>query len=321
MKNKAPVIAFDIGGTKIASAIVTSSGYLLDMVREPTRISQGKKAFIDHICLIIKERREYYPEAKSIGIACAGPLDSYGGVLLDPTNFRTKGKTWGLFPIVKELKKRFPKLDFYLENDAAAAILAEKWMGGATHVKNAMILTLGTGLGVGAICNGRLARAGHGLHPDAGLILVNHDDLTAICGSGNYGSAESYLSAGNFEKRVSRILKQPGLQSKDLADRARRGDRKILPFFAEYSEVFAVALYNYATLYSPEVVLLSGSFASAKDLFLPQAMKRLKELLKRRQVGNIDLIPKVIVSPLGNQSCLMGGGYIALHPKNRESPA
>lgn len=305
------VIAIDIGGTKIACAVVSSSGKILYKVKELSKISQGKVAFIDQVERLIGGADDHTAGLKHVGIACAGPLDSYGGVLLDPTNFRTEGKTWGLFPILKKLKERMPKYTFTLENDAAAAILAEKWIGAAKSYQNAMIMTLGTGLGAAAVVSGSLVRASHRLHPDAGLILVNYDDLSAPCGSGNFGSAESYLSGGNFVKRARIVLDNNELTVHDVLKLAKK-NAKIKKMLKEYSEVFAVTLYNYATIYGPEVVILSGSFAAAHAHFLPAAKKILKQLLIRRHVGKIDLTPKIVLSPLGNNSCLLGGAYVAL---------
>ncbi|MCM0606097.1 MAG: ROK family protein [Xanthomonadaceae bacterium] len=309
-KTSKTVIAIDIGGTKIACAVVSRGGKILYKTKELSKISQGKDSFIDQIERLVHGAQAHSSGLKEVGIACAGPLDSYGGVLLDPTNFRTNGKTWGLFPILKKLHARMPKLTFTLENDAAAAILAEKWIGAARPYQNAMIMTLGTGLGASAMVSGSLVRASHRIHPDAGLILVNYDDLTAPCGSGNYGSAESYLSGGNFVKRARTALGNQDLNVHDVLKLARKSPI-IKKMLSEYAEVFAITLYNYATIYGPEIVILSGSFADAHALFLPKAKQILKKLLVRRHVGKINLMPKIVLSPLGNNSCLLGGAYVA----------
>jgi predicted NBD/HSP70 family sugar kinase len=97
----------------------------------------------------------------------------------------------------------------------------------------------------------------------------------------------------------------------DIAELARSRDRRALAAFAEYAELLAVAIHNYVVLYAPERVILAGSFAEAADLFLPAARSRLKVLLARRRKG-IDLLPKLLVSPLKNRSGLIGGAWIAL---------
>ena len=100
-----------------------------------------------------------HPNVKRAGIASAGPLDPIGGVLLDPTNFASASGTWGHVPLARILSRKL-RIPVLLENDAAAAMLAEHWVGAAKGYENAMILTLGTGLGTGIICNGALVRAG-----------------------------------------------------------------------------------------------------------------------------------------------------------------
>ena len=66
-----------------------------------------------------------------------------------------------------------------------------------------MTITLGTGIGVGAITNDRLCRAGRGLHPEVSHVSINCMDETAPCGCGNLGCVEAYLSGKNFCKRTS----------------------------------------------------------------------------------------------------------------------
>jgi glucokinase len=135
-----------------------------------------------------------------------------------------------------------------LENDAAAAILAEYWIGAAKGIRNAMILTLGTGLGTGIICNGELVRAGHYFHPEAGHIIIKMGDETAPCGCGNLGCAESYLSGRNFARRARARFGNSSLSGKDITDLARKGDPRALAAFEEYARLMATVIHNFVVL-------------------------------------------------------------------------
>lgn len=195
------VLSYDLGGTKVAVGVVNSRGRVLNEIRVPIQLEKGKNAVIQQLVDLGHHLLQDHPEVKKIGIASAGPLDPIRGILLDPTNFVTPDhKSWGQVPLVALMKKKL-KRSVHLENDAAAAVLAEHWIGAGKKYRNLMILTLGTGLGTGIICNGSLVRSGRNLHPEAGHIILNYDDKTAPCGCGNFGCAESYLSGRNFELR------------------------------------------------------------------------------------------------------------------------
>jgi glucokinase len=275
--------------------------------RVPVRLQEGKNAVIKQLAALGQEMIRRYPKIQRVGIASAGPLDPGKGLLLDPTNFTSSLGRWGKVPIAALLSRRLGR-EVLLENDAAAAILAESWIGAARKKKNAMILTLGTGLGTGIIANGKLVRAGRGLHPEAGHMIIHFADKNAPCGCGNLGCAEAFLSGRNFERRMRARFKEPALTAKEIANRARKGDRAAREAFDEYAELMGAAIYNYAMIFTPEVVVFTGSFANASDLFLEKTRLH----LRRRLARHPDFFPQLLVSELENQAGLIGGAYIAL---------
>lgn len=317
MSKKVPktvVLSYDLGGTKVSVGAVDSSGKVLREIRVPVVAKEGKKAFFRQLIDLGNSVLQEFPQIKKIGFASAGPLHPERGVLLDPTNLAPAHENWKNIPLTKTLQNAF-KMPVTLENDAAAAILAEHWIGAARRTQNAMILTLGTGLGTGVIANGNLVRAGRGLHTEAGHIILNSDDRTALCGCGNYGCAEVYLSGNGFTKRAALFLKIPKVSALQVAEFARDGKSKhhkqAKKCFDDYAIHMATALHNYAVIYAPEIVILTGSFANASDLFLAQTEHELEKLLRRRRNG-YDFLPRIKTSELDNQAGLIGGAYVAL---------
>ncbi len=311
------VLAYDLGGTKVAVGVVTARGKVLEEIRTPVVFQEGKAAVIRQLGELGAELLKRYPAIRKIGIASAGPLDPDQGILLDPTNFASKKGTWGNTPLASLLRKKL-KYPIYLENDAAAAMLAEHWVGRAKKYKNAMILTLGTGLGTGIIVNGELVRSGRGLHPEAGHIIIRAGDETAPCGCGNLGCAEAFLSGRNFSRRARTRFANPNLTAKDIAEVARsKRDPRALAAFSEYAEMMAVAISNYVRLYAPEIIVLTGSFAEAADLFVPATRQTLKRMLEKQRIG--DLMPEIEVSSLNNEAGIIGGAYVALTRSNAAS--
>jgi predicted NBD/HSP70 family sugar kinase len=85
----------------------------------------------------------------------------------------------------------------------------------------------------------------------------------------------------------------------------------VIAAFEEYAHMMAAAITTYVVLYSPEIVVFTGSFADAADLFIDKTRARLETLLERRRAG-IDLMPKLAVSSLDNDAGLIGGARVAL---------
>jgi glucokinase len=310
-KDSKIVLAYDLGGTKVAVGAVNSAGKVLHEIRVPVEIEKGKAAVIRQLGDLGKKILSHYPKIRAGGIGSAGPLDSTKGILLDPTNFSSNGETWGKVPLAKLVSSQLG-IPIALENDAAAAVLAERWVGWGKNKKNIMVLTLGTGLGAGIIVNGELVRARDGLHPEAGHMIIHQGDQSAPCGCGNLGCAEAFLSGRGFTRRNRPRFAHPEFTAVDIANLARKRDPRALAAFEEYAMYMAVALHNYAVIYAPEIVVLTGSFAATADLFLESTEEHLKKLLIRRRVG-FDLMPKIKISKLDNQAGLIGGGYVALH--------
>lgn len=306
------VLAYDLGGTKVHVAVIDRNGKILADVRVPVAVELGKTGVIRQLGALGRKFLETYPEIKQVGIAAPGPLIPDEGVLLDPTNLsnpKEKGKGWGKVQITRLLEKELGR-PVTLENDAAAAMLAERWKGRAKGFENSMILTLGTGLGAGVIVNGKLLRAGRGLHPEAGHIVIRSGDDTAPCGCGNSGCAEGYLAGRAFGRRNETRFPGKTHDAKSITALARKGDKKAIEAFDEYADLMSAAINNYVSLYSPEIVIFAGSFSSAAPLFIPKTKKHLKKRLERRRVG-VDLFPQLAVSSLDNAAGVLGGAYVA----------
>lgn len=310
-KGKLPyVLAYDLGGTKVAVGVVDSTGKILTSYREPASIKQGKKATLNQLIRLGKLMIKKYPKVSAVGIASAGPLDPVKGELLDPTNFTGPEGNWGKVPLVKIMAKALRKKTV-LENDAAAAILAEVWKGHAKNTENAMILTLGTGLGTAVFANGELVRGGRHQHTEAGHLIIRAGDESAPCGCGQLGCAEAFLSGRSFTYRARKVLGNDQIDAAQIAARARDGNADAIALFDEYAEMMAIALHNFIVVFYPEVVVYTGSFAAAHDLFMEKTKKNLEKILVRRNKV-MHLTPKLAISKLENQAGLLGGAYVAL---------
>ncbi|MCB0342375.1 MAG: ROK family protein [Pseudobdellovibrionaceae bacterium] len=308
-QSESHVLAFDLGGTKVAAAIVARDGTIVQELKEPVKLDQGPKGLVEQMMHLSQSLPLKQYSIRVAGVASAGPLDPKQGLLLNPTNFLTEGQGWGVVPLV-ELLTRALSMPVVLENDAAAAALAENWLGQGQGVENLVVMTLGTGLGVAAIANGALVRSGRGLHPEAGHVTLKFDDTTALCNCGRFGCAEAYLSGPHFARRASSRWGSSPLSANYIAERAQAGDAHALAAFSEYAQQMAAAMANYCVLYGPEIIVLAGGFSRAVPLYLDQAKGHLQQQLARRR-EDVDLMPQLKISRFQEEAGVLGAARVA----------
>ena len=307
-------LAYDMGGTKLLAGVISHQGEIVESLREPVAKAEGRLAVIEQMLNMGQALLKRHPEISRAGVASAGPLDPKEGLLLDPTNLTTGGAGWGIVPLVKELEQGLG-MPVKLENDAAATAMAEHWIGDGKACDNFMVITLGTGVGVGVYVNGELLRSGRGLHPEVSHISLNIEDESAPCGCGKQGCVEAYLSGRNFSARVGSRLGNPELKGTELKAMARDGEPQVLAAFKDYARHFAFAVDAFVCMFSPEKVILTGGFSDTAEFFINDIRPHLEKSLARRRIG-IDLYPEIKVSQLKYEMGLIGAGYTAFKNLN-----
>lgn len=301
-------LCFDLGGTKLKGALISSSGRILAQSTSAVRQEDGYKGLLNlfrEIASVLPKK----PAFKKVAVASAGPLHPSRGLLLDPTNFFTGTQSWGVLPLIKDLQKIFRK-PVVLENDAAAAVLGERWKGGHGKGENLIAITLGTGVGIGVIANGQLVRAGQGLHPEASHFHIGAGEAKDYpCGCGQNGCMEAHLAGHHFSQRLGRLKGRP-LTGQESVALAEHGDVWVQEAFKEYGRTLAMGIRTLCLFFAPQVVVLSGGFSQASHLFLPETEAYLPQLLERYRAG-IDLLPKVRISKLQTDAGILGAAYLA----------
>lgn len=303
------VIAIDLGGTKISAALVSENKKIIKQIKEPTELIQGWAGLKKQIVRICNELMSVGYKVSAAGVGSAGPLHASEGLLLDPTNFGWKKKK---INFTKDLS-RLIKIPIKFDNDAVASILGERWFNAASD--NSICITLGTGLGVGILVDGKIVRGRSGLHSEAGHFILRPQDSIAHCECGAVGCAEGFLSGVNFAKWVSHSTGKNFSDAKSLVSLARAGNAEALKYFAEYSELMAQYVCSLIVVFYPREIIFSGSFAEAHDLFLEQTKKRVAEAFVRRE-KSFKVIPKFKISKLNNNNGIFGAAHMALSKKS-----
>jgi glucokinase len=296
--------AVDIGGTKIAVGAVDDSGKVLARTQAPS----DPERYSNSIEMIVEMLREVAgksaTELKGIGIGSTGPVDPIRGEFGD-VDFLPGWR--GKNPVC-DLSKIF-NVQVALENDGDAAALAEAGWGAGRNRSRLIYITVGTGIGGGIILDGKLYRGVEGAHPEVGHQVL--DPAGPPCSCGFRGCWESLAAGpamvGWFERNAPKDY--PSLElmtAKRICDLARRGDewaRKAVEHEALY---LGLGLANLINLFTPEVIVLSGSVMKSADLFLD----RVKEVI----AGGCRFVPadkcELMLASLGDDTNLIGAARV-----------
>ncbi|MBI2914486.1 MAG: ROK family protein [Firmicutes bacterium] len=223
------------------------------------------------------------PRLVRIGIGSPGPVDASGGVVLGTPNL----PRWRGVRLKDFLGKAFG-CEVVVENDADSAALAEYCRGAGTGVRHMVYLGLGTGVGSGAIKEGRIVRGARGTHPELGHQTINPDG--PLCGCGNRGCLESYVSG-------SGIRRLTGQNPQDIRDPS---------FWQDTGRLLGVGLANVATMLVPDRIVLGGGLLGVGDVLIESA---------RSYIDGVALLvprPEVVAAGLGQDAGLVGAVLLAL---------
>lgn len=319
MKNM--LLGVDIGGTKVAAALVSSTGEVLHSVRTqmvPRKTAEeGLKPVLEAIDAELGDRRA--KNIRAIGVSVPGWIDSVRGVLVGAPNI----PCWRNFALPREIQRRYG-LPVYVANDANAGALAESTWGAGSGCANVFYVTLGTGVGTGIVLQHRLYTGRTGAAGEGGHTTI--DFRGPRCGCGKRGCIEMYVSGTAIARRAregivkrggrrSQILKLAGgkiagVNSEIVAEAARAGDplaRKVLDEAADY---FAIWLGSMIDLLDPDVVIVGGGVAK----LMLRSLSRIRAGLKIWSVNPRQHEIPIVRARYGSQSGVVGAAALCLTP-------
>jgi glucokinase len=294
-------IGVDLGGTNLRAAAIDRSGKILHKIEGATQLSAGRDAVVsDIVASIVKLRASLGVEhLVGIGIGIPGFIIMEKGLVTDSPNL----PGFQNFPIRDEIE-RLLQSPVLLENDANAAALGEKWMGAGRDVDDLVLLTLGTGIGGGIICNGKVLHGFVGMAGELGHMTVVPGGNP--CGCGNNGCLEKHASATAISVMARMMGLGDGLTAKEVFELAIAGERKARVPFERMGTALGVALANLVNIFNFPLYLLSGGVLPAWDLFAPPMF----EELKRRSVVFRSTNTRIDKATLGNEAGLYGAAYL-----------
>lgn len=280
------VFGVDVGGTTVKLGLFDDSGSVLDKWEIPTRSADGGKEILPDIAKSIVEalgRDEISrDDIVGIGIGVPGPALSDGTVPVC-VNLGWKEKT----DVAGDMK-RLTGIETRVGNDANVAALGEAWKGAGAGVVNAVVVTLGTGVGGGIIINEKIVHGAHGAGGEIGHINVNPEEQIA-CNCGRKGCLEQYASATGIvrltKERLSeddkastlRELAESDITAKALFDAAKSDDALALEVVDRFARILGRALANIADTVDPDMIIIGGGVSKAGDIIINEVNKYFDE--------------------------------------------
>ena len=276
----------DLGGTTAKIGLFTTSGALLEKWEVATDTSHAGEHILENLAAAIlgkmKEQSIQPEQVEGVGIGVPGPVLDSSIVPIVCANLGG----WGERNVSAQLSGLLDGLKVLVGNDANVAALGEIWMGAAKGAKNAVMVTLGTGVGGGVVVNGKVIDGVHGAGGEIGHITVNRHE-TAVCGCGKRGCLEQYSSATGVVRCMKKLLHEnpdtpcvlrgTEFAAKDVFDAARNGDALAAREVDEMSDTLGMALASIASTVDPEAFLVGGGVARAGDILFAPLNKHFKE--------------------------------------------
>ena len=308
-------IGIDLGGTNVKSGIVTPEGEILGRDHRPTEVHLGQ----DHsVGRIIESARAAVASAgvgstdiRGIGIGSPGPLDAFNGLVLSPVNF----PTWGTVPLVKIMSDAFDGILATLDNDANVVAYGENWLGAGKDTENFLCITLGTGVGGGVVCEGKLLHGYDGNAAEIGHVCINYDGPPCNCGG--VGCLELYCSATAIVRRAraamavenpKTALVAEELTAQKIADAAMAGDEFAQRMYEETGFFLGIGIVTAVALYNSEIVAIGGGMARAGELIFGPTRRTF------RRYGYPSLREKLKIEPvrLGDDAAILGAARLIM---------
>ena len=311
-------LAMDFGGTKLAAAVINiCTGNIVSIARKTTPALEGAGAAIDIMVEIGKEvleQSELTGQIKRIGISFGGLVDKSQTTVLH--SHHVEG--WDGLILTEKISNIF-NLPTYMDNDVNAAALGEWYFGSGERVNNFIYIQISTGVGAGLILNKYLYR-GEGLAGEFGHTKVIPDGPKCVCGRN--GCIESLCSGWAIARDGKAALHtttqdsilwqlsngfEDNIDAKLIIDACRKNDPSAKAILKRAFTNLAIGIANSICLLDPEIVMLGGGIARAKDVILeflePVLEEQVHHIFKDRY--------RLVFSEFNGEETLLGAALLS----------
>ncbi|MDE5883522.1 MAG: ROK family glucokinase [Oscillospiraceae bacterium] len=315
-------VGIDLGGTNIVAAVVNENYQILTKASTKTNRPRPAEAIADDMAAMaikaVEDAGLTMDQIEWIGIGTPGTVNSETGVFEYSNNLGFKNT-----PMVAYIKKHIDK-PIYAANDADAAAYGEYVAGAAKGAKNAVCITLGTGVGGGIIIDGKIYAGSNFAGGEIGHTVIQVDG--APCSCGRKGCFEAYSSATGLirmtkekmelvpDSKMHQIAAERNnkVSARTAFDAMRQGDPAAKEVVDDYIKYLAAGITNTINIFQPDVLCVGGGVCNEGDpLLLPMKALVEKEIYTRDSAKNT----KIVIAQLGNDAGLIGAAFLGAAAK------
>lgn len=314
-----PVLALDIGGTKLAAGVVGPDGDTWSFARCPTGVQDGPDAVLKRLFdlghAVLGAAGVDATRLSGTGIGCGGPLDATAGVLIAPPHL----PGWRDVPVVQRATDVYG-LPAVLDNDGTAGAAGEWRFGVGRGSRNLVYLTVSTGIGGGLVIDGRTYRGAAGNGGEPGHVTVRAADDRRCHSCGRVGCLEAYASGTSIAERAADAVAQAlaagratvlagrePLTAADVSAGARAGDPVAAEVWDETVEILAGGLTSLVNAFEPDLVVLGGGVTRAGELLMAPLRRR----VAAQAMGPAASAVRLITASGGDQAGVLGAAAVA----------
>ena len=298
----APVLAFDVGGTDIKSALFDADGVALGLRRTPTPVADGDRTevLIERLGVLAAELTADHPDVvpQAAGLVVPGIVDEAKGVAVWSSNVGFRD-----VPMRALLAERLG-MPAALGHDVRAGGMAEARLGAGRGEPHVLFLAIGTGIAAAHVVDGRAFAGAHGAAGEVGHVIVRPGGPPCLCGS--RGCLEAVASASAVGRRYAELSGIADAAAFDVAARAAAGEPLATAVWTEAVEALADGLLTAQALYDAGIVVLGGGLAEAGEALLVPLRTALDQRITFHR------IPRLVRAQLGDTAGCLGAALLAL---------
>lgn len=310
-------IGIDLGGTNIAGGLVDHMGNILEKLSIPTGRERGSNAIIEDIYTVIDTLMKsaiVTEPVLGVGIGIPGIADPHTGDVIACVNLN-----WYNVPLKAMLSEKLD-VPIFIDNDATVAGVAEFQVAQEGRYKDAVMLTLGTGVGGGILLDGKVVAGFHGIGSELGHMIVGEGFYQ--CGCGRHGCLETFASSTaiiHYAKylihsgKSSEIVEMVAgdldrISGEVIFEAAKKGDAVANEVVTRLVKYLSIGIMNIVCTIDPEVIFLGGGISMAGDYLLDKINAKLESLKYFKATPHA----KVEIAKFKNDAGIIGAAMYAM---------
>lgn len=290
-------IGVDLGGTAVKMGIVEEGRVMEERIFD-TPAAEGYEAVLDIIAEGVRTLLALCPGTDRVGMGVPGLIDCGEGLVCYSNNLG-----WQDMPFAQDMQKRL-SVTVRIANDAQCAALGEARCGAGRGYGRVAMFTIGTGVGGGFVCDGKLESGRYG----SMAYIFGHEAVEGngrLCNCGRQGCLEAYASAEAIKRRSAGFYETPQ-SAREIFEKMREGDAGAAHIVEEFLSYLAAGAVNISNILRPEIIVIGGGVSASADLIVP----RLQAELEKGVYGYPYAPVAVAKAALQNRAGIVGAAYL-----------